>query len=149
MLFFLKILLYFDKLSFSFLEKKVVAFNVRLKNSVNGLATNGRVVFANVDLNEWKGYDSSTGIFTSPAAGMYAFDWTILAMPGKFAYTALVVNGKFKSWNYCDGSASKTNISCSKMTVVKLKQEDKVWIGVFAGSAFISQKYTSFSGYNM
>ena len=52
---------------FYILEKAVVAFDVRLKNLVNNLATNGRVVFEIEDLNEGNGYDPSTGIFTAPA----------------------------------------------------------------------------------
>ena len=102
-----------------------------------------------MDLNEGKGYDSSTGIFTAPAAGVYVFDWTTLTQLGKVARTSLVVNGKFKSWNVCHGDYSKTYNSCSKMTVIKLKQGDKVWIGVFGGQADMFNQYTSFSGYKL
>lgn len=35
------------------------------------------------------------------------------------------------------------------MTIVRLKQGDKAWIGVFLGTANIYEKYTSFSGYKM
>ena len=134
---------------FYFLEKNVVAFDVRLKSIVNNLATNGRVVFEMVDLNEGKGYDPSTGIFTAPASGMYVFDWTILTERGKSAHTSLVVNGKLKSWCFCHDDVSKMYQSCSKMTVVKLKQGDTVWIGVFSGPAVINAKYSSFSGYKL
>ena len=132
---------------FYLLEKAVVAFDVRLKNHVNNLATNGRVVFGIEDLNEGNGYDPSTGIFTAPASGVFVFDWTTLTQLGKLGFTSLVVNGKFKSWIYCYGA--KTNQACSKMTVVKLKQGDKVWIGVFSGPAYINTQYTSFSGYKL
>ena len=143
-------LLYFEIVFLLYtLEKKVVAFDVRLKNHIANLATNGRVVFGPVDLNEGNGYDPSTGIFTAPTKGIYVFDWTTKTQKGKYANTSLVVNGKFKSWNHCDDSASKTYLSCSKMTVVKLKQGEKVWIGVFGGPANIYTKYTSFSGYKL
>ena len=134
---------------FYLLEKAVVAFDVRLKNMVNNLATNGRVVFEIEDLNEGNGYDPSTGIFTAPASGVYVFDWTIFTQIGKYASTSLVVNDKFKSWNHCFGGVAKTYLKCSKMTVVKLKQGDKVWIGVFWGTANIHNIYTSFSGYKL
>ena len=55
------------------INKKVVVFDVRLNHYVNNLATNGRVVFGTVDQNEGKGYDPSTGIYTTPASGMYVF----------------------------------------------------------------------------
>ena len=134
---------------FHLLGKKVVAFDVRLSSNVNNLATNGRVVFATVDLNEGHGYDPSTGIFIAPAAGVYVFDWTTLTQQGKIAYTSLVVNGKRKSWNNCHDAVSKTFMSCSKMTVIKLKQGDKVWIGVFNGQADMFTQFTSFSGYKL
>ena len=130
-------------------EKQVVAFDVRLVSNVNNLATNGRVIFGTVDLNEGKGYDPSTGIFTAPTEGIYVFDWTTMTQLGKYAYTSLVVNGKLKSWNHCYDVNSKTYLACSKMTVVKLKPGDKVWIGVWSGPANIYTKYTSFSGYNL
>ena len=128
---------------FYLLEKAVVAFDVRLKKDIN-LATNGRVVFGIEDLNEGNGYDPSTGIFTAPASGVFVFDWTTFTQYGKYASTALVVNGKFKSWNHCYDGAAKTYLQCSKLTVVKLKKGDQVWIGVFYGTANIYNKYTSF-----
>nr|XP_022310755.1 collagen alpha-1(X) chain-like [Crassostrea virginica] len=126
--------------------KKVVAFDVRLSHHVNNLGSHGRVVFDTVDLNEGHGYDPSTGIFTAPAAGVYVFDWTIMTQQGKYAHTSLVVNGKLQSWNHCHDYV-KTYLSCSKMTVVKLKQGDKVWIGVWYGPADIYKTHTSFSGF--
>ena len=113
------------------------------------LATNGRGVFETVDLNDGKGYDPSTGIFTAPASGMYVFDWTTTTERGKYAFTSVVVNSKIRSWNYCNDTVSKTYQTCSKMTVVKLKQGDKVWIGGFSGPASMLHKYTSFSGYKL
>ena len=130
-----------------YLDPISVAFDVRLAKDVSDLAKNGRVVFGTVDLNEGNGYDPSTGIFTAPSAGLYVFDWTTMTHQGRDVYTSLIVNGSFKSWNHCRDSSSKTYLSCSKMTIVKLKQGDKVWIGVFAGSATMYHQYTSFSGF--
>ena len=126
-----------------------MAFDVRLTSNVNNLATNGRIIFGTVDLNEGKGYNSLTGIFTAPAAGIYVFDWTTLAIQGKYAHTSLVVNAELKSWNTCVAGPSKTNMVCSKMTIVRLKQRDEVWIGVFKGPADMFRLYTSFSGYKL
>lgn len=131
------------------LDNRVVAFDVRLKNHKRNLATKARVVFETVDLNEGLGYDASTGVFTAPSGGIYVFDWTILAWQGQFAFTSLVVNDQYKSWSYCDDRGSKTWLPCSKMTLVKLKQGDKVWIGVFNEPTNMNNKYTSFSGYKL
>ena len=145
---FSEILLSIKKLPFFILEKKNVAFDAQMKNNIN-LASKSRVIFETVNLNEGNGYDPSTGIFTAPAAGMYVFDWTTLTQYRKNVYTSLVVNSYFKSWNYCRNGSSNTHLSCSKMTVVKLKQGDQVWIGVFSETANINYKFTSFSGYKL
>ena len=131
------------------LDKKVVAFDVRLTKPIKNLAAKGRVIFGMVELNEGKGYDPLTGIFTAPASGIYVFDWTTLAEQGKTAYTSLVVNGKFTSWNHCRSDISNIYLSCSKMTVAKLKQGNKVWIGVYTGSTNMYEQFTSFSGYKL
>ena len=88
-------------------------------------------------------------IFTAPAEGIYVFDWTTSTQQGKYAITSIVVNGKIKSWNYCNDIASKTYNACSKMTVVKLSEGDKVWIGVSNGPADMRAQHTSLSGYKL
>ena len=117
------------------LEKKVVVFDVRLKR-----ITHGRIVFGMVDLNEGKGYDPYTGIFPAPTSVCF---WLDNFDSTRKRCSRLVVNGNLKSWSHCHDDASKTYVSCGKMTVVKLKQGDKVWIGVFSGTADMRQ-YTSF-----
>ncbi|XP_048753241.2 cerebellin-3-like [Ostrea edulis] len=133
----------------SITRESMVAFDVRLRNHKKNLGKGSKVVFETVDLNEGRGYDASSGVFTAPHSGIYVFDWTILSWQGKYAHTSLVINGSNKSWNHCHDVVSKTWLPCSKMTVVKLKQGDKVWIGVSSGTADIYQQYTSFSGYKL
>lgn len=130
------------------LDHRVVAFDVRSRDHKENLATKTRIVFETVDLNEGLGYNPSTGIFTAPSGGVYVFFWRILTLKGRDAYTSLVVNGQYKSWNHCTDRYSKTWLPCSKMTIVKLKVGDRVWIEVFNGPAHM-QKYTSFSGYKL
>ncbi|XP_052702141.1 complement C1q tumor necrosis factor-related protein 7-like [Crassostrea angulata] len=126
---------------------RMVAFDVRLKENKRNLADKARVVFETVDLNEGLGYNASTGIFTASSNGIYVFDWTTLAWTGQCAFTSLVVNNQLKSWIYCCGG--QIYLPCSKMTIVKLQKEDKVWIGVYQGPANIHRHYTSFSGYKL
>ncbi|XP_062591753.1 collagen alpha-2(VIII) chain-like [Saccostrea cucullata] len=130
-------------------DEQMAAFDVRLKNHKRNLATKTKVVFETVDLNEGQGYNASTGIFTAPYGGLYVFDWTTLAWVGQYAFTALTVNGSYKSWIYCHDVNSKTWLQCSKMAVVKLNHGDKVWIGVSQGPANMHRRYTSFSGYKL
>lgn len=69
---------------------------------IRNIAVKGRVAFDTVVLNQGLGYDASTGIFTVPVGGIYVFDWKILAWEGLSAFTALTINGQFKSWNHCN-----------------------------------------------
>ncbi|XP_056019589.1 complement C1q tumor necrosis factor-related protein 2-like [Ostrea edulis] len=129
--------------------KSMVVFDVRLKNHKRNLGKGSKVVFETVDLNEGLGYDASSGVFTAPHSGIYVFDWTIVTLREKGALTSVVVNGPYKSWNYCNDRTKNLWLSCSKTTVIKLKQGDKVWIGVYSGPADIHKQYTSFSGYKL
>lgn len=113
------------------LDDRVIAFDVRLKDHKRNLAEKARVVFETVDLNEGLGYNNSTG-----SGGIYVFDWTILTILGQCAHTSLVVNNQLKSWNHCHD-----RFSCSKMTILKLKEGDKVWIGVFSGPSTYNISY--------
>lgn len=131
------------------LGNRIVAFDVRLKSQKRNLATKTKVIFETVDLNDGLGYDASSGIFTAPSGGLYVFDWTIMAHQGQYAHMSLFVNDQEKSWNHCYGGTTKAWLHCTKMTIVRLKQGDKAWIGVFSGPANIYEKYTSFSGYKM
>lgn len=126
-----------------------VAFDVRLKNHKRNLATKAKVIFETVDLNEGLGYDASSGVFTAPSGGLYVFDWTVMAWQKQFARTSLVVNDQEKSWNFCFGSTTDLWLPCSKMTIVRLKQGDKAWIGVNAVQAHMHETHTSFSGYKL
>uniref|UniRef100_K1QMG6 Cerebellin-3 n=1 Tax=Magallana gigas TaxID=29159 RepID=K1QMG6_MAGGI len=120
----------------------MVAFDVRLMSHKRNLATKAKVIFETVDLNEGLGYDASSGIFTAPSGGLYVFDWTILTWDKLYAYTSLVVNDQEKSWSLCRSSAAK-------LTIVRLKEGDKVWIKNFHGQGDIHAQYTSFSGFKL
>lgn len=88
------------------LGDRVYAFDARVGTSFRNLAKNGRVVFNTVVSNQGFICNSSTGIFTAPSGGIYVFGWTILAWPGSNAHTAITLNDKFQSWNYCDSGKS-------------------------------------------
>lgn len=131
------------------LGDQLYAFDARVGTSFRNLAQNRRVVFNTVVSNEGFIYNASTGIITAPRSGTYVFDWTILVFPGSNAHTALMLNDKFQSWNYCDSGKSGILQSCSKMAVLKLQKGDKVWIAVFRGQAVIHSTFSSFSGYKL
>lgn len=131
------------------LGDRVYAFDSRLGSSIRNLAKNARVVFDTIVLNQGLVYNSSTGVFRAPIGGIYVFDWTILAWEGLYAETALTQNGHFRSWNYCHPGKSNNWRSCSKMVILKLQKEDKVWITVSSGKADMHHLYSSFSGFKL
>ena len=98
---------------FHLLKEKVVAFDIRLKSTVN-LATNGRVVFATVDLNEGNGYVPSNGIFIAPAAGVYIYDWTRKTQNEKLLTLHSSLKVKESGIIAMILTASKTYQACSK-----------------------------------
>lgn len=116
------------------LGDQVYAFVARVGTSFRNLAENRRVVFNTVVSNEGFIYNPSTEIITAPRGGTYVFDWTILVLLGSNAHTALTLNDRFQSWNYCDSGKSGILQSCSKMAVLKLQK------GIKSGLQFSEDK---------
>jgi hypothetical protein len=124
-----------------------VAFNAKTGSS---LSINGgtRAVFNSVDINIGGGYNALKGIFNAPKAGIYVFEWTILTQRSKSAYTALMVNGKLNSMNYCYNNGRVNYAVCSKMSIVRMEAGQAAWIKSFSGTSYINGgQYSSFAGF--
>ena len=79
-------------------------------------------------------------MFKDPATGTYVSELTILTDVRQTAFTCPEVNCTCRSAVDCRGDWARTYLLCSKMTMVKLKQGDKVLIRVLGhhGSMYYS-----------
>ncbi|XP_061186567.1 complement C1q tumor necrosis factor-related protein 6-like [Saccostrea echinata] len=107
------------------------------------------MVFSKVITNIGGGYNSNTGIFTAPVAGMYHFFLNLVGYDTKSIDLHVVSNGNSKVTAMSEASASSTYQTGTNMLVVRLEQDDTVWIKRKSGSGYYSDSipYTTFSGF--
>eukprot|EP00105_Crassostrea_gigas_P002460 XP_011414994.2 PREDICTED: complement C1q and tumor necrosis factor-related protein 9-like [Crassostrea gigas] len=93
------------------------------------------------------GYDFSTGIFTTPRAGLYIIYSTSVATRSKSFWSRIVINGSEKAGMMADNDAN-VNIfqSASNLIVQQLQVGDRVWIMLIDGKHLYSDiSYSTFS----
>ena len=88
-------------------------------------------------------------MFKAPAAGTYVFEVTFLTDVRQTAFTCPEVNCTSRSAVHCRSDWARTYLFCSKRTMVKLKQGDKVLIRVLGYHGSMYYRYTSFAGYKL
>lgn len=84
------------------------------------------MVFKNVLINSGSGYDAKSGIFTTPAAGTYAFFFFIHVPENERLSTFLMLNGKQASKTYA-GRIQDVNTG-DNMVIRQLQKGDQVWV---------------------
>lgn len=83
-------------------------------------------MFPNVKYNEGAGYNVSTGKFSAPVSGLYAFVKQICTQSGQFAFTQFVHNGQAVLGSEI---AAHTFDSCASAQVfLYLSKGDQVWV---------------------
>ncbi|XP_022309004.2 uncharacterized protein LOC111114818 [Crassostrea virginica] len=109
--------------------------------------SSGILVFPTVLYNTGRGYDSSTGIFTSPEDGTYVFYVTITSYNSKSIYVDIIKNGLSK----VRAKAYSSNQSGSNMVVLSLDRGDKVSVNFHSGRGYYSAStpVTSFTGFQI
>ena len=110
------------------MKKRATAFHAELKNNIQNLPHNNKVVFDKIHLNEGSAYDPKTGIFTCKDPGIYVFDWTIMTHPGNRFDTAFMVDGVIQGRLHLDARSIKKYRSGSNMVVARLAPGNKVWV---------------------
>ena len=130
------------------IDKEIVSFSARVKPSISNIGKYTTIKFAAVETNIGNAYDSTTGEFTAPLAGVYVFSATILAKPNNYIETVLKVNDDVKLWLYSgDG---KYYGSSSNLLVSHLNKGDKVKMTTYCcGSKpfYIHHYWSTFSGF--
>jgi len=104
-----------------------VVFQATGVRKSNGYSTGETVVFPTVTYNEGSGYSSSTGKFTAPVSGLYAFAKQVCTTNTVFAATAFVHNGQtvLASWNV--GHPSYYGCG-SAQALVRMASGDQMWV---------------------
>ena len=130
------------------IDKDIVSFSARVKPSISNIGKYTTIRFASVETNIGNAYDSTSGEFTTPLAGVYVFSATILAKQKNYIETVLKVNDEVKLWLYSgDG---KYYGSSSNLLVSHLNKGDKVKMTTYCcGSKpfYIHHYWSTFSGF--
>lgn len=110
------------------------------------LGANDAIKFDRVATNIQDGYNPTTGIFTTPVAGVYQFSFTVMSNDGKQLYVYITHNNTKQQGIWLHGSGYKTG---STVSILSLKKGDRVEITTNGSYTTFSSGswYGSFSGY--
>ncbi|XP_062588931.1 uncharacterized protein LOC134250583 [Saccostrea cucullata] len=129
---------------------KKVAFTAGV-SSGSGSWSSGTLVFDRIVYNIGGGYDSSTGVFTSPVDGHFVFFVNVQAYGSNTIYTYLVLNGSTKVTTLAYGySGYMYNSAGPNLAVLRLQKRDRVWVKHYSGTGYNTDStapFTTFSGF--
>ncbi|KAK3099587.1 hypothetical protein FSP39_006580, partial [Pinctada imbricata] len=105
------------------------------------------VVYEVVLRNVGGGYDSNSGIFTSPAAGTYVFTWNSMTYNGNCRIFVYKNGQRFDVPAYSRGL---NNENIESVTIVEsLLKGDRVWVQTDKCSELYGGSYTYFTGFKI
>jgi len=121
-----------------------VFFSVTMHAYKPVLALN-TVVFDRVLSHVGGGYNSSTGVFTSPVSGYFSFQFNVMNMPGQVAEFGIFLNNE----RLCAARADKGfGYQCGSCAVtVEVKRGDRVQVVAAQESYPHNGEYAGFSGH--
>ncbi|XP_062599439.1 uncharacterized protein LOC134260932 [Saccostrea cucullata] len=128
---------------------KKVAFTAGV-TSYNSTWSSGALVFDRIVYNIGGGYDSSTGVFTSPVDGHFVFFVNVQAYSNNIIYTYLVLNGSSKVTTMAYAAGSEYYTAGPNLAVLQLQKGDRVWVQYYTGSGYYTEgsaPATTFSGF--
>ena len=112
------------------------------------------VIFNEIITNQGGAYSKSTGIFTCPTEGVYAFTWTHLIHAGNYCHAYLYKNGaqqNLDAHSNLQGMSSTSVVytMASMSGTLHLSRGDHVWIHSTHCESFMNTPYNSFSGWKL
>jgi len=127
-------------------DDEFVAFDVSLTRHFTGKKTWDKVVYNKVNVNIGGAYNN--GDFICPLDGVYEFIWMSLSHRGKYADTAIFLNGTKKRFNYNYEPTGKTYNLSTTSQIFHLKKGDKVWIATYPNHMIFGDgnEHSSFQG---
>jgi len=123
-----------------------VVFQAKLSSSTS-YSTDQVVMFPAVTYNEGSGYSNTTGKFTAPVTGVYAFAKQTCTS-SDYAYTAFVHNALIVLAS--EANTRSTSASCSSAQIfVHMSKGDLMWVKATSSTYLFYDnpyRHTSFSG---
>ncbi|XP_061176947.1 heavy metal-binding protein HIP-like [Saccostrea echinata] len=108
--------------------KRSIAFQSSLSSTLENMGNQQTVIFDKVTLNEGKGYNKKTGVFTAPEEGLFNFSWTMKSKAGQYFVSEIVHDGKPIAYNQADGRGLTGYAMTSNTANIKMNKGDKAWI---------------------
>ena len=115
--------------------------------------SNEKIIFNQVLTNEGGAYDGTSGVFTCPSSGVYAFTWTIMTLRNqKSCETFLSINGTVQSlaaFASLEGITYEAYTQSTMSTSVRLSAGDRVWVHTTDCHYLYDMPYSAFSGWKL
>lgn len=114
--------------------------------NTNGASAGNTVIWNELWISRGGGYDTGTGIFTAPLAGIYKFYYTLRQSGGTTAslYARVQLNGSDVSNNYGAIYLSTTRDQAGSTVLFKLNAGDEISVKVYNND--MASAYSSFVG---
>jgi hypothetical protein len=114
--------------------------------NTNGTSAGNTVIWNELWISRGGGYDTGTGIFTAPLAGIYKFYYTLRQSGGGSAslYARVQLNGSDVSNNYGAIYLSTTRDQAGSTVLFKLNAGDEISVKVYGYD--MASAYSSFVG---
>ncbi|XP_053401552.1 collagen alpha-2(VIII) chain-like [Mercenaria mercenaria] len=131
------------------LEMGPVAFSAYISNYQNGLAPHKTLTFDSAILNDGKGYNNHTGIFTTPVSGVYLVSFFIADRDVNQVFVQLTVDNTIVSTACAETIQNRHIDQGGNVVLVRLTKGQNMWVEVTTGNAHIEShtayRFTSFS----
>ncbi|XP_052086489.1 complement C1q-like protein 3 [Mytilus californianus] len=132
-------------------DETKIGFLATPSRPLKNIKMHATVIYDLVKTNIGGGYDPATGKFTAPSDGLYYFSWTTLTNPNGGFITSLQLNNDkgIIIGNHARASGIKDYLPSSQSAVVSMKKRDTVYIRNWAYGHYMSNFYSSFSGFKI
>ncbi|XP_061176145.1 complement C1q-like protein 2 [Saccostrea echinata] len=118
--------------------------------SVSSTWNKGVLIFPRVISNAGGGYNPSTGVFTAPTTGHYAFFANVQSYGSSSIFADIVLNGLSKVRTVASSNGNESYEAGPNMVVLALQRGDRVWVRRHSGAGYVSHQdapVTTFSGF--